>query len=218
MKTPLPFVSVVLLSFPSNSQEISSEEEILTEIKKTQQFVSRLLEKNQALEERISKLETNYLNAFSGAVLAFNRKEEQRTCPNGWRPFDPGKGRFLVGAGTHHNLDENGKRLKRYNAYADDLEKATGGTEKQTLSESNIPAHSHSLGMLSLFGATLEDGGTGANVPYFNIDDLNRSGGKKVLFTSKESGTRPSGQNVPHNNMPPYVAVYFCELNRDQNR
>lgn len=40
-----------------------------------------------------------------GAVVAFTRD-----CPSGWRPYEPGRGRFIVGVGSH---DDEVEQLAR---------------------------------------------------------------------------------------------------------
>jgi hypothetical protein len=78
----------------------------------------------------------------------------------------------------------------------------TGGEAMHTLTESEMPEHYHGeLRWATADGEyiTLNNGGTGANV-------LNADWGAGIegspIFTGRAGG------NQPHNNMPPYLAVY----------
>lgn len=81
----------------------------------------------------------------------------------------------------------------------------TGGEEKHELVISEIPPHTHHLGSNGV--ATLPaDGhvaqaGTGASVGQPGLTDTDSAGG--------DGSTPPV--TIPHNNMPPYIGVYFIK-------
>lgn len=82
----------------------------------------------------------------------------------------------------------------------------TGGSETVTLLDSEIPSHRHSL-----MAANLNSQST---IPTNN--SLGRGNPVKVYSTgapSTEMGSNsltPSGGSQPHNNMMPYLTMYFC--------
>ena len=142
--------------------------------------------------------------SMKGAVIAFDRSEDRGggvaggACPSGWTLFRAAGGRMIVGAGTHTNIDAHGFALTDYPAFSDDPTNAVGGTETETLSVDALPAHSHSVvdeESLRLFdGRMLGGSGTQGNVRK-----------RAVSLESTETG---SGR--AHNNMPPFISLYFC--------
>ena len=136
-----------------------------------------------------------------GAVLAFDRSESGDACPQGWSLFLPAGGRFIVGAGNHSNSDELGIRLTTYPAFRDDLSRATGGAERHTLTLSEMPQHSHE---------TVEAGDSSNSAWGVGAPRRARQGVRwDASFPT--SFTAPAGDTQPHNNMPPYIALYFCK-------
>ena len=65
----------------------------------------------------------------------------------------------------------------------------TGGEEMHTLTNEEMPVHNHTL------TGTLGSGGVGAEA--------------QATTTAAGIGTSNSGGGLPHNNMPPYIAVYM---------
>ena len=83
----------------------------------------------------------------------------------------------------------------------------TGGSETVTLLESEMPAHSHSLGAVGGFNGTNNDptGGVPAKgdaglLPY-------TPAGSTLMMAPQ--GIAPNGGDQPHNNMMPYLTYYF---------
>ena len=74
----------------------------------------------------------------------------------------------------------------------------TGGEAEHTLTEAEMPRHRHD------FHASYSDVATGSEV---NGKIL--AGGDSNTFLWNFAKTTESGWNAPHNNMPPYLAVYM---------
>lgn len=126
----------------------------------------------------------------SGAVVAF---DTTGSCPEGWQPFVAGQSRTIVGASfgvdPEPGLGTNAanRPLVAYK-YRDH-----GGVETVTLSAAEMPAHSHTVSPRRVSGiggthglAAAADGGA----------------------TSMKSDAAGGGK--PHENMPPFIALYFC--------
>lgn len=125
--------------------------------------------------------------APTDVVVAF---DDPLGCPEGWVEFTDAAGRMIIGQGGG-NQDENGEDLtgRKYRAH--------GGEERVKLTTTEMPRHDHSLG--GVFGGKTNGPlGTGHTL----------AGGHDWL---KETGATGGGR--AHNNMPPYIALYFCKKN-----
>lgn len=144
-----------------------------------------------------------------GAVVAFDRSElnlnrdSDGACPEGWVLFRPAGGRFIVGAGSHMNADPNGSPLSSYPTFSDSPELATGGSERHTLTVAEMPSHEHR----SSFG--------GADTAV-DIAGLNSGVNWGIRRTIGPDSTSSAGGGQPHNNMPPFIALYFCKKDSGQ--
>ncbi len=131
------------------------------------------------------KKEAQSLKIPSDAIIAFDRREG---CPPGWEPFSAANGRTIIGAATaeYSHLSKLQKRPFR----------ATGGSEEHTLVVEEIPRHNHDLrGLL--------DGGPlpwGHNTKHF-----------VPIVQASVKYDWYNGGGKPHNNMPPYIALFFCK-------
>ncbi len=135
----------------------------------------------------------------SGAVVAF-LSSESNPCPGkDWKLFDAAKGRFIVGAGKGDGLTlrEIGK---------------TGGEQNVALKENQMPKHNHAVS--TGYGVNWHDGlaggydETGIDVLFNNPDPVIKRNGGHGILTQVISYT---GGGELHNNMPPYLALYYCK-------
>lgn len=119
------------------------------------------------------------------AVVAFNSAE----CPPGWRDNDAAKGRFIVGSGRHSEYDQYGRALKV-------LELGdTGGSRTHKLKDSEMPTHAHE-----------HVSSNGYNSPEHTDTTPTEFGAKNTT-----ERTASAGGDEPHNNMPPFLVLRFCE-------
>ena len=180
--------TMLALSFGSAllATSTSHSQELTMEILKAQ---------NEALSEKLDALS----RSLKGAIVGFDRKEGQKLCPDGWALYQAGQGRMLIGAGDHNNKDRNGNTHEDYSSYETDRTEgktdSTGGFERITLSPGQMPKHNHTITTIT------------RNAP--NSGGLSHADGGRDDYRKRD--TEISGNNEPHNNMPPYVAVYFCE-------
>lgn len=134
----------------------------------------------------------------SGAVVAFDdtslREDE---CLPGWTPFEPGHGRTIIGAGTGEGLARREFRDK-------------GGVEKHALIVEELAPHGHEL--KARFAFMNASGGTVLTVENFAVGRVEKGLGKKNQLSDSSSftETKPTGQGKPHENMPPFIALFYC--------
>lgn len=141
----------------------------------------------------------------SGAIIASEKKCDQLT--GNWSGFAEGTGRFLIGAGAEMQsaystwdqlLPQGGVSplpLTHYDVLA------KGGEEMHQLSTAEMPQHNHALAPYLFL--LQSDGNNTAK----EVDGPDH--GQPNLTSAGE--IRSEGQSKGHNNIPPYVAVYFCE-------
>ncbi len=128
------------------------------------------------------------------AIVAYTSEKGERTCPPGWKPFEEAKDRFILGAGNKYQVVGS-----------------TGGEETVKLEERHMPSHRHGLAYLSITtNLGFKDGGTNTNIPYADVPRSRASGRSQVKFYGPEDGVTATGGNQPHNNMPPWIALYYC--------
>lgn len=133
-----------------------------------------------------------------GAVMAFNLN----ACPNGWAAYAPAVGRAVVGMGT---LTESYTPSDRapWSATANYALGDTGGFMTWRLNINEMPRHNHAVPMIhGLFpglGGVL--GLVPSPMPVFS----------QSAVTSVGKTTFDTGDDAPHQNMPPYVALLYCQ-------
>ena len=128
----------------------------------------------------------------SGAILAFDLTAG---CPKGseWSPYDLAGGRVILGAAKHTNLDQNGEKLSQYELGE------SGGEEKHKLEKDELPSHAHATEhqLMQVAGQSSSN----------RIALMQDGASARGLITASNK----AGGNVPHNNMPPYISLYFCK-------
>lgn len=139
------------------------------------------LERLNAYERRIEDLEAQPEGVPVGAVIAFDRPNG---CPRGWSEFEDARGRTVLGANAERTHGYTARKFREI-----------GGEEDVALTVEEMPNHKHSIqtpyihGPGTVFGAVKGK----PRAPYFQGQTLLSDGGQ------------------PHNNMPPYIALYFCK-------
>ena len=116
-----------------------------------------------------------------GTVFAFALPK----CPSGWTEFSEAGGRFIIGVnGSTYKLPYVGGKP----------EYQLGGEEMHKLTIKEMPTHSHS-------GITATGSYNAAHLA--TKDPTNLPQGRGSIGAS--------GSSKPHNNMPPFIALYFCK-------
>lgn len=179
-------VSEIEVSAGAANSKATSVEATLPEIgARIEQLEQLKIPDLQPIEAKLSTLEgsSKVSDILGNAIIAF---DQPSGCPEGWS--NVGKedaerfaGRVLIAAGSSESRETRG--------YG-----ALGGKESHTLTIDQIPAHQHGLRIFF----TREDA---VNGPYLNAKPRD----------SDDELTRPQGRGQPHNNMPPFVALYFCK-------
>lgn len=118
----------------------------------------------------------------AGLVIASTLECSDLEPKNGWSEYELARGRTIIGVNLHSAHGLSKRDLE------DD-----GGAETVTLIEAQMPRHRHPVRY-----------GPGADIGIGPV--------KYLLATGDlESATAFVGGNQPHENMPPYIALYFCE-------
>ena len=105
-----------------------------------------------------------------------------RECPEGWESYQIGAGRFLLGADKARALNDE------------------GGSAEHVLTLAEMPNHNHDGGRFLV-------GRTGDNTVRAETDDT----GQNEINIRHGFPMVAEGGGQPHNNMPPYLVVNFCE-------
>lgn len=185
-------------------QMLPSEDRVVTLISENNIATGSITEASVAglINDAVAPLQ--HFSDMKGAVIAFDRSEDRGggfvggACPVGWSLFRDAGGRFIIGAGAHTNTDSAGNALTDYRAYSDDPIEAIGGYETVILEETQMPSHSHSH-----------------NDEYAELrglpDRLDSDGGDVgIVVTNVNKETGEVGDGLPHDNLPPFIALYFC--------
>lgn len=136
-----------------------------------------------------------------GAIVAFDR-DATAPCPEGWKVWKEATSRVIVGAG---NIDETYEEKFKFDENGIPLEsksyRETGGTERESLSPSQMPAHSHTFS-----GDSIPRGGNAG------VGRVVAVGDAADYQSYTPTGTiSTEGEGLPDNNMQPYVALYYCK-------
>jgi len=128
------------------------------------------------------------------AVIAFDAK-----CPKGWTDVgltdaDRFAGRVIIAVGTPSKTYEGSIPGRTYSD--------RGGTATHTLKPGEMPEHSHEI-LHYKMGHSVD--GSGDKHRIDSNDGPTWGGIDERLITDKK------GESKPHNNMPPFIALYFCK-------
>ena len=115
-----------------------------------------------------------------GVVAAF---DDPKDCPDGWKPFDEGNGRTVVGVGKGRDLTD-----RRY--------REEGGEEKHLLSVDELPSHTHEVIQM---------------IADNNVDGVDSKVVNSNEHHNEPRRSGSAGGNQPHNNMPPFIALKLCK-------
>ena len=85
----------------------------------------------------------------------------------------------------------------------------TGGSDTVTLLESEIPAHSHTVGAQTTPLSAVAVA-TGATLSRPASGNLYFTPGVPTVVTMSDNTIAPAGGDQPHNNMQPYLTLNFC--------
>jgi microcystin-dependent protein len=85
----------------------------------------------------------------------------------------------------------------------------TGGSETVTLLESEIPAHSHGINGQNS-NANLNDPAGAVLARAFGGGNLYKTPAGASMATLSDQSVAPAGGEQPHNNLMPYLTLYFC--------
>lgn len=166
---------------------------------------------NTGLQSKVNALESR-LEAIEfprGAVVAFDRDDlAQDKCPDGWSPFKNARARVIIGAGDPQEapgkmgFDEYRERLKHY------VLGQHGGGERVVLQELEMPIHHHVTSQIE--GDTYGYVGGPTDLSNTNLG-VGHKTVKQGKFSISGSDTSTAGGNASHNNMPPFIALYYCK-------
>ncbi len=135
----------------------------------------------------VLKDELQHIAAVDELIVLTNRNCED--LGKGWKPYVHISGRFPIGAGTTITADERNERRKFKL-----LE--TGGEYMHVLTEPEMPRHTHPY--------------SDRTQRHPNIGDSGSRIGDTQVQDNRE--TDPEGEDMPHNNMPPYLVLNFCYM------
>lgn len=84
-----------------------------------------------------------------------------------------------------------------------------GGAETVSLLESEIPSHSHAL---AAYNGTGDHPAPGPSASFARVDNDNlyQQNTTSNLVSMSAQALSPGGGDQPHNNMQPYLTLYFC--------
>lgn len=141
--------------------------------------------------------------------------DDKDGCPKGWLDigYDENEyvrfaGRVLVVAGP---AVRNEQRNELINAgTVERTPDAEGGQESVRLESIQIPAHSHSISELKRSSEEAHPDGFAIGSYFVNRVWVGGNPIGKKLSTSNAGGT-PGGETLPHENMPPFIAMHFCK-------
>ena len=136
--------------------------------------------------DAVAKLKGADASIPSGTVAAFDLLDR---CPVGWSPFAPGQDRVIVGAGGRYR-----------GPIAHEPRHKTGGEHAVALTIEQMPIHTHETAQGIDWGPVTPGPKENPNALHFET--------KWESFPDAIVAAEGGGQT--HENMPPYIALYFC--------
>ncbi|UWQ74403.1 hypothetical protein [Leisingera sp. M658] len=179
--------------------------ELIRCVTEVTQLVDRLARENRYLWSEVyglkDDLKRTKLEALPrGAVVAFDTPSG---CPIGWNQFKLASGRVIIGTGFGGgNTAADGPLTER-------RFREVGGHENHTLTVEEMPAHRHGIPMVAAPHDYLDDG-KGTDAPYFDFSER-KDVSIQIGDSDPDQGVYTRGEGKPHNNMPPYIALYLCK-------
>ena len=142
--------------------------------------------------------------SLRGAVIAFDRTTNngEAACPEDWTLFEPAIGRMVLGAGSIVKDGPPSNSRMFQPSYSENQVLSVGGEVLHDLTIAEMPTHTHSI---YLVGSFLKPDPNSKNPVAHEIAGPPRG--------QEFSGIETAGGGSPHNNMPPYIALYFCKKN-----
>lgn len=155
-----------------------------------QQIEAQSFTEENSLLKRLEKLEERVRKTVPIGLVAIWGKPANIPLPEGWKEYEPLKGKFPIGKtnvlGEDAYLSKFGLHQVGY----------AGGEYEHQLTIAEMPEHHHNIEKIP---AQMRDVDRGGNESHFSLDDI----------TSRTSSS--TGGNQPHNNMPPYRVIQFIE-------
>lgn len=183
-------VAGAVYAFSSALVEDGVRKALLEDTGQREQFIGEILgaaARDNVLVDALSAVPT-------GAVVSFDRPSG---CPRGWVEFEPAADRFIIGVGEVYRLPYDQGRPQYQ----------TGGERETVLTVNQLPPHNHEV---------IDPGHVHPN--WLGTRDGNEAGfaaerGAVSDRFSAETGISiaDTGLGQAHNNMPPYIALYFCK-------
>lgn len=195
------------------------------EIAELQAEVQKLSNQTTTLEGRLIAIEKHRHDEYpghqhsensvpAGAVLAFDLPDK---CPPGWSNFEEATSRVIVGAYFDRGAgaveapteDEHGQKLqaRHYRIW--------GGAEQHRLSVNEMPEHNHTGSVRGSDRAVIfRDSLPLTDLPglnQLNYDETGSTDKGGIYWKGMSVDLDDAGGSQPHNNMPPYIALYFCK-------
>ena len=176
-------------------------ERALTQLRLATDTANEIQQAPQDVEEIAQRISENSdfqrivsQSAFSGLTGLIAAFDQRSGCPVGWEQFEAAAGRVIIGVGQGE-IDRPGDQdipltVRRWRDF--------GGAETHVLEIDEMPAHGHRV---ALEGADTR----------VDISGLNSGTNWGVRRTIGPGETSTAGGGRPHNNMPPYIALYYCE-------
>jgi hypothetical protein len=178
----------IRLQFTNLERQIAEKSNLIKELNKLDNVITEIASK-PAFVQAVSK---SVSSGFNNSVVAFAQE-----CKTPWIPYKDAYARVIIGAipsgDVPPELINHIKEKEKFHL------KEKHGEERVKLSIPELPAHTHLLPMDRTKNKT-------------DLQSLTNSGKSDEGITSGGQETGNAGNNVAHNNMPPYIALHFCTL------